>query len=152
MGERMIYREEIRDLFSVDNDYYFMHCISADFAMGAGIAVEFNKRFNTRTELMNRFKGDSTALWDNNIHGYNILQGNVLNLVTKRNYWEKPTYESMRAALTHAKTCCEIHHIKRVALPMIGCGLDGLKWEKVSAILQDVFAGNDIELLVCKLE
>lgn len=27
----MTYKEEIRDLFSVPNDYYLAHCISADF-------------------------------------------------------------------------------------------------------------------------
>ena len=38
----MIYREEVRDLFSVPDDYYLAHCISADFGMGKGIVVEFN--------------------------------------------------------------------------------------------------------------
>ena len=37
----MIYSEEQRDLFSVSDDYYLVQCISADFAMGAGIAVQF---------------------------------------------------------------------------------------------------------------
>ena len=41
----MEFREEKRDLFSVPDDYYLAHCISADFAMGKGIAVEFNRRF-----------------------------------------------------------------------------------------------------------
>ena len=27
----MQYREEVRDLFSVSDDYYLAHCISADF-------------------------------------------------------------------------------------------------------------------------
>ena len=148
----MIYKEEIRDLFTVDDSYYLMQCISADFAMGAGIATEFNKRFNTRTELMGRFKGDSISLWDNGIHGYNIFQGRVLNLITKRNYWEKPTYDTLRNALNQAKTCCQIHHINKIALPTIGCGLDKLQWEKVSEILQEVFADVDIELLVCRRE
>ena len=34
----MIYSEEQKDLFSVSDDYYLVQCISADFAMGAGIA------------------------------------------------------------------------------------------------------------------
>ena len=36
----MIYREENMDLFSVSDDYYLAHCISADFDMGRGIVVE----------------------------------------------------------------------------------------------------------------
>ena len=47
----MIYKEEVRDLFSVPEDYYLAHCISADFGMGKGIAVEFVKRFDTRNQL-----------------------------------------------------------------------------------------------------
>jgi len=32
---------EERDLFTVPKDYYLYHCISADFALGAGIAKKF---------------------------------------------------------------------------------------------------------------
>ena len=144
----MIYKEEIRDLFAVDDSYYLMQCISADFAMGAGIAVEFNKRFNTRTELMGRFKGDSISLWDSGIHGYNILQGRVLNLITKRNYWEKPTYDTLRNALNQAKTCCQIHRINKIALPTIGCGLDKLDWNNVKEMIKEIFEDTDVAIEV----
>ena len=43
--------EEKRDLFDVSEDYYLAHCISADFALGAGIAKEFNKRYKSKTTL-----------------------------------------------------------------------------------------------------
>lgn len=42
----MIYKEEKRDLFSVPDNYYLAYCTSADFALGKGIAVEFDKRFD----------------------------------------------------------------------------------------------------------
>lgn len=51
----MIYREEVRDLFSVPEDYYLAHCISADFGMGKGIVVEFNKRFNMKRILQSKY-------------------------------------------------------------------------------------------------
>ena len=50
----MIYKEEIRDLFSVPDDYYLAHCISADFGMGAGIVIEFNKRFCSSKSIIKR--------------------------------------------------------------------------------------------------
>lgn len=34
------YKEETIDLFSVDNSYFLVQCISADFAMGKGIAIK----------------------------------------------------------------------------------------------------------------
>ena len=48
------------------------------------------------------------------------------------------------------KALCAQKDIRRVAMPVIGCGLDRLEWEKVSAVIQDVFAGTDVEILVCK--
>ena len=51
----MIYREEVRDLFSVPDDYYLAHCISADFGMGKGIVVEFNKRFDMKHILQTKY-------------------------------------------------------------------------------------------------
>lgn len=33
----------------------------------------------------------------------------------------------------------------------IGCGLDGLQWEKVSAILEEVFENTDIKITVYSL-
>ena len=41
--------------------------------------------------------------------------------------------------------------IKKVAMPVIGCGLDKLEWYKVSGIIKEVFADTDIEILVCKV-
>ena len=53
----MIYKEEIRDLFSVPEEYFLAHCISADFGMGKGIVVQFNKRFDMKRKLQNCFNG-----------------------------------------------------------------------------------------------
>ena len=38
----MIYKEEKKDLFKVSSKYFLVHCISADFALGAGIAATFS--------------------------------------------------------------------------------------------------------------
>ena len=44
----MTIKEIKKDLFTMPNDYALAHCISADFALGAGIAKEFDKRFDAR--------------------------------------------------------------------------------------------------------
>ena len=86
----MIYKEEVKDLFTVPEDYYLAHCISADFGMGKGIVVEFNKRFDMK------------------------------------------------------------NNIKKIAMPVIGCGLDRLNWADVSEQIKSVFTDTDVEILVCK--
>lgn len=146
----MIHKEEKRDLFSVPDDYYLAHCISADFALGKGIAVEFNKRFNMRQKLKDEFLN----FIDEYMHQYNldaecIVIDRVLNLVAKERYYQKPTYNSMKQALEMMKVVCKANDIHKVAMPKIGCGLDRLEWDKVSEIIQDVFKDTDIEILVC---
>ena len=47
----MRYNEIKCDLFSLGPEYYLAHCISADFALGAGIAVQFNRRFDLHKRL-----------------------------------------------------------------------------------------------------
>lgn len=159
----MIYKEEKRDLFTVDNSYFLAHCISADFALGAGIAKEIDKRFDVREKLFWSFKNyrldyhawyvgkdalckeDGDALWCCK------QTGRVLNLITKERYWHKPTYDSLRRALEHLKDY--MHEIyepnAKIAMPKIGCGLDKLQWDKVSEIIKDVFKDTDFEILVC---
>lgn len=147
----MQYREEVRDLFSVSDDYYLAHCISEDFALGAGIAVEFNKRFDMRRKLQQDFPDFSDYMNHYRLQGECILIDRVLNLVTKQKYYHKPTYKSMKQALQFMKRVCEANKINKVAMPLIGSGLDKLQWDKVSKIIQDVFGDTDIEILVCKL-
>lgn len=148
----MIYREEHMDLFSISEDYYLAHCISADFAMGKGIAVEFNKRFNMRKKLKDEFPDFiNDYMHYYKIKGECILIDNVLNLITKERYYQKPTYESLTQSLEMMKRVCKGNNIKKIAMPKIGCGLDRLKWDKVKEILFNIFKDTDIEILVCYL-
>ena len=148
----MIYKEEVRDLFSVPEDYYLAHCISADFGMGKGIVVEFNKRFNMKNRLQVK---DPDYLYRYNQHrigGDCILEGRVLNLITKERYWMKPTIITMRLALQKMKQICLKNNITKVAMPTIGAGLDRLAWSDVSKQINDVFGDTDVDILVCKLK
>lgn len=146
----MIYNEEIRDLFSVPEDYYLVHCISADFGMGKGIVVEFNKRFNMKQVLQTKYP-DFINQWSHHNWTYQcILEGRVFNLITKERYFHKPTYDSMYGALLTMKHIAEQLDIKKIAMPVIGCGLDRLQWDKVQELIKQVFNDTDIEILVCK--
>ena len=145
----MTIREEQRDLFTVPTDYILVHCISTDLAMGAGIAKEFARR-GVKAELQREYQdievGDCLA---SNATDWGV----EFNLVTKEKYWQKPTYETMRMALEDAKDLCEetisYGYTMKLAMPRIGCGLDRLQWDKVKAIIEEVFADTDVEILVC---
>ena len=146
----MQYREEIKDLFSVSDDYYLAHCISADFGMGKGIVVEFNKRFDLKKKLQSKYP-DFINEWHHRKWTFNcILEGRVFNLITKERYFHKPTYHTIYGALNLMKFICIQKGITKVAMPIIGCGLDRLEWDKVSKIIKEIFEDTDIEILVCK--
>ena len=148
----MIYREEVRDLFSVPDDYYLAHCISADFGMGKGIVVEFNKRFDMKHILRTKYPDYVNQFHRQKRLSDCILEGRVFNLITKERYFEKPTYNTLTGALCKMKALCQSENIHKIAMPIIGCGLDRLEWDKVSRIIKDVFQEKDIEILVCRKE
>lgn len=140
----MIYNEVVGNLFDVEDSYYLAHCISSDFAMGMGIAVDFNKRFNAKRILMQHYSNQI------GIYPNCLRTGRVFNLVTKDKYWNKPTYGTLRQALCRMRNMSLAMGVKRIAMPMIGCGLDKLSWEKVRSIIKEVFADTEIEILVVK--
>lgn len=145
----MQYKEEIRDLFSVSDSYYLAHCISADFGIDKGIVIEFNKRFDMKHKLQSKYPN-----FVNDYHYYKwggmaLIEGRVINLITKERYWHKPTYQTMRKALNIARLRLP-SDCKKIAMPIIGCGLDRLQWDKVSEIIKEIFKNTDIEILVCR--
>lgn len=138
----------------------YMHCISSDLAMGAGIAVPFNKKFHIREQFQAAF--DHGIIAPNEIkHPTCIRTGSVLNLITKEKYWIKPTYDDLEESLRCAKHVMDnILKDKRmsdpvyspyVVLPVIGCGLDKLRWPEVQKIIMKVFANYPVEFHVCVL-
>jgi hypothetical protein len=115
----VIYREEQRDIFTLDPQYYtFVHCISADFALGKGIALEMQKHFGTRDAIRNKAQPYSIPV------GHCVYTEPVLSMITKSKATQLPTYETMYEALFHLRTAVERLSIDRLAMPLIGCGLD----------------------------
>jgi hypothetical protein len=149
----MTYREEIRDLFSVSEDYYLAQCISADFDMKTSIEVEFDRRFDIKNKLIEKYT-DWLEFWDfsEEQRGTCILEGRVFNLITKRNYWSKPSYHNIEKALHTMKVLAATNKVAKIAMPMIGSGSDMLNWKKVSVLVKQTFADTDTEILVCRLE
>jgi O-acetyl-ADP-ribose deacetylase (regulator of RNase III) len=136
---------EKRDLFTVPQGYYLAHCISADFALGAGIAKKFDEVYNMRFKLfreydMYAFEGGDALLIDN-----------VYNLVTKPRCYHKPRYEAIREALETMKDIMDFNSTTKLAMPKIASGLDRCDWNEVYGIICEVFEDTDVEILICEL-
>ena len=139
------------NLFDVSDDYYLAHCISADFGMGKGIVIEFNKRFNMKRKLQES-NPNYLLYWKRyGMIADCIKVDKVFNLITKERYFHKPTYSSLRYSLCAMRDIAVKNKINKIAMPKIGCGLDGLQYDKVEKIIKEVFKDTNIEILVCYL-
>ena len=151
----MYYHEEKTNLFYVPQDYMLAHCISADFALGAGIAKQFTEKYQVRQNLLNGYP-EKHNNWTGT--GYCLITMNngdrkyIANLVTKERYYYKPTYQTLTESLESLKyILSNVHMTEKIAMPMIGCGLDRLDWLNVSQVICSVFKNMPIEILVCYL-
>lgn len=150
----MIIKEITGDLFkedySKDNDIY-VHCVSSDFVMGKGIAKTFKDKYpelRKKDILVEKFKSSSRF---ERLLVIRTEDVNVANLVTKKYFFNKPSYRTLEESLLDLKyyiTNTEKMEVKRLLMPRIGCGLDRLKWDKVKDIITNVFKDTEIEILV----
>lgn len=143
----MTFREENGDLFAEEilQSCVLCHCISSDFALGAGIAKAF-AGMGVKKQLQERYPKQ----WQG--RGYCLMTETegitVGNLVTKERYFHKPTLETLRQSLEDFREQIAERNLRNIAMPKIGCGLDKLLWEDVREVIKNVFGGMDIDILV----
>ena len=143
----MTYQEELADIFENDKpEYSYAHCISADFGMGLGIAVAFNQKFNCKNLLINQF-GSLEENYDDKTAPLCVKTNRVYNLITKRNYWKKPTYVSFEAAIKELKELCLRDQVKTLIIPPLGCGLDKLSYLFVKTTIIKIFTDTNIDII-----
>jgi hypothetical protein len=144
----MTIREIPGDLFTA-KDVTFIQCISADIACGAGIAVAFNKHFDIKNRIKTRLENLPLDYWDEGHMGFAILETPVINLVTKRRYFEKPTETTLKNALMAAVKICQEKDVTAIAMPYIASGLDKMNWKtQVRPAIEEAFAGTNIDIMV----
>ncbi|KAJ8965726.1 hypothetical protein NQ314_003932 [Rhamnusium bicolor] len=102
------------NLFEAPAEFSLVHCVSTDFIMSEGIALEFRKRYRSTDVLKGQGKqlGEVATLHlpDENIH-----------LVTKSKFYHKPSYQILWQSLWYLKEYCVNHHDQFLAMPKIGC-------------------------------
>ncbi|RKJ52086.1 hypothetical protein D7X33_32110 [Butyricicoccus sp. 1XD8-22] len=144
-GFGMKYREILLDLFDTDYSYALAHFISADCKVGEGIAKEFKKNY---PDMLQRVLFSNPKIGQ--AISYHSKGRMIFNLITKQNHFQKATYDTFTSAIVGLKYRCEDLNIKKIAFPFLGADLDGLDWNEVKTIIQNVFYQSDIEVLICK--
>jgi hypothetical protein len=117
-------KEEHRDLFTVSSDYSLGHCVSEDLKMSRGIASVFRTKYGRLQELANQGPsvGKTLRLRDNNTEH----QRYIYYLVTKPRSYQKPSYRNLWNSLCDLKDHLLENDILKLAIPKLGCALDGL--------------------------
>jgi len=143
---RFLFTEKTCDLFESDPSACLAHCVSRDLKMGAGIAVLFKKKVGR----MNELKIQAADIGECAILDY----GNrfIYNMVTKSRYFQKPTYDSVRAALIFMRDRMVANDMTQLCMPRIACGLDKLVWGNVRQMIIEEFQNTNISVTVCQLE
>jgi O-acetyl-ADP-ribose deacetylase (regulator of RNase III) len=161
MQNQSLIKEVNQDLFEVDMDEYVLaHCVSLDFAMGAGIAKEFTNVFSCIKEYCKLVAKKDHVDVGTALRYQSKDEGIVYNLITKEKYWQKVEkhftqdeyLENLKLCLVDMIDQMEENNETKLAIPKLGCGLDRCNWDDVKKVIEDVFKGSNIEVLVCSLE
>ncbi|KAK5646877.1 hypothetical protein RI129_005341 [Pyrocoelia pectoralis] len=136
--------ERQQDLFTLSSEYSLAHCVAADLRMSRGIASVFKAKFGQVEKLREFGPRVGRVLWLRDRERF------IYYLVTKKLSSGKPDYREMWNSLLDLKRRVLWSGIRKIAMPRIGCGLDGLDWRKVRNMLEEIFQGTGVQILVCR--
>jgi O-acetyl-ADP-ribose deacetylase (regulator of RNase III)/uncharacterized protein YwgA len=112
--------------------------------MGKGIALQFKERFHTNFKIYaNACKkgemqvGKMLVVQENTLNGEKL----IINFPTKTEWFKKSQYSYIEEGLKDLAKVIEQYNIKSIAIPPLGCGNGGLKWEKVKPMM-DQYLGQ----------
>lgn len=150
-----------QDITTISSDFLICHCISADAAMGAGVALALTRRFpSMKSEVRDCLKDTPLCQRVGQVVFYvdDTTNAVVANMATKTHYWDKSStmpqgvyLDNLRRCLVSVRQVMLERGIKKLAMPKIGCGLDRCSWMEVESVILDVFDNTDIDIVVCVL-
>ena len=114
------------------------HCISSDFKMSAGIARSFKRKFpysfpeSTNSPIFVQETDDRF----------------IYHLLTKKRFFQKPTYDSLRKSLEAMTNHANKHKVTQISMPKAGCGLDRLERYKVERLIKKICAQSNLTITV----
>ena len=133
------------NIMSVPQGYYLVHAISKDLNFQVGLPALFDKTYNLKEKLIKYVEdtGDSIELGDC------LLVDNVFSLVVKESSYDMPDKDLLCDAISLMRDYVEDRMIKKIAMPKVCCGRNGLEWDEVKEMFSAGLYDLDIEILVC---
>ena len=131
-------------VFEAPEGVALAHCVSADLAMSAGIAVQFVKRWPDIRSGYSRSEPGS-------LHVHSSTRGHIFNLITKEKFDDKPSLEDFRKSIVALKSKMQALNIKTLAVPELGSGRDRLNLSEVIHVLQSILVEAGIGIIMYHL-
>lgn len=134
--------EESGNIFEIDPNISLAHCVSSDFEMTHGVAVQMRRKFGNLTQLRNLQKRVT------DVASLEIAGRHIFYLITKEKFWQKPTCADIFQSLQNLKKICQERKITRLACPRLVIDRDGIKWETIQSMLYYIFRNSEIEIKI----
>jgi O-acetyl-ADP-ribose deacetylase (regulator of RNase III) len=135
------------DLFTAEGLRAWAHGCNCAGAMGAGIAVEFKRRFPGMFDEYRRRCADGTfGLGD--VFPWSEGDRIVYNLGTQPHWRKRAELPAIEKALATMVSLAEKDGVPRIGLPRVGAGLGALDWSLVRAALTTAGERTGVELVV----
>lgn len=119
--------------------------------MGKGIALQFKhafpenyKRYVEACKRGELAPGKLLVAHEHTTHGDRV----IINFPTKTEYFRKSSYGYINAGLKALVQVITDEHITSIALPPLGCGHGGLRWDKVKPMIEAHLAAVPVRVVV----
>jgi len=107
--------------------------------MGKGIALQFKEQFPENFKIYaaackrkELHTGDLLVVRESDLEGEKI----IINFPTKTEWFLKSKYEYIEKGLQRLAEVIKEYEITSIAIPPLGCGNGGLKWDKVKPMIE----------------
>jgi O-acetyl-ADP-ribose deacetylase (regulator of RNase III) len=135
------------DLFAAEDIRAYAHGCNCAGAMGAGIAIEFKRRWPRMfDEYATRCADGRFALGD--VFVWSEGEHVIYNLGTQEHWRKKAQIPALTKALGKMLELAVHAGIQQVGLPRIGAGLGGLDWPRVKKVIGEAGKETGVTMVV----
>jgi O-acetyl-ADP-ribose deacetylase (regulator of RNase III) len=138
------------NLFDSDAEA-LVNTVNTHGVMGKGIALEFKKRFPANYEFYRQAcEQGQVQIGKMLVFPTQSLQPQyIINFPTKQHWRGRSKLEYIQRGLQDLVCVVQQQRIRSIALPPLGCGHGGLRWEQVKPLIEQAFASlPDVEVQV----